>query len=505
MFFYYFSIVLYCFFRCMKYIVLSILSVIGLIWGVWAQQQLLVPDDQVRVCEEHTVELIGSQLWIVNKIWRYGVKTSLSQSEVVSVEHELWRWDEFITSYTSSLFDLEREEADEYRIKTLIQTNNWCTYVSQFKVSLYDRVIAVVWEPLDEVGLLSETVDSKSTKIIQLLQDDLSTIQWQEYLQVATTILIDASALSIYLETLSDRNLVSIDRIYIISDLDLAAYRKLLATHSAVTAFNEIIVIERSAVWSFFTNLLLRPEEETQITRRQVFEPGSSPSSSRSIMWQVIEKLLTYGVSLQIIRFFLLIPLLALIMTILRQVVWFTTYSIWYPLIVAWCGMMIGWSETWLLLAAGWLSVLLVAWLTKTMYLLSGAKTALIWGLYALICLVWYYFVLEYDLAQLEMIDPSMLLYVIMLLYVCMSIFRSPSLMLKGKRWIGIVQFIIVTYTVVFVFKSDAIFDLLLTFPDSIRIILLCIMIAWRFTWLQLTEYARFMPLISYLINEEEE
>jgi hypothetical protein len=38
-------------------------------------------------------------------------------------------------------------------------------------------------------------------------------------------------------------------------------------------------------------------------------------------MGEVIEKALTYGVSLQIIRFFLLIPLLALLMTILRQVV----------------------------------------------------------------------------------------------------------------------------------------------------------------------------------------
>jgi hypothetical protein len=209
-------------------------------------------------------------------------------------------------------------------------------------------------------------------------------------------------------------------------------------------------------------------------------------------------------VSLQIIRFFLLIPLLALLMTILRQVVWFTTYSIRYPLIVARCWMMIGWVETWLLLAAWWLSVLLVAWLTKKMYLLSWAKTALIWGFYAVICLVWYYWILEYNLAQLQMIDPSMLLYVIMLLYVCMSIFRSPSLMLKRKRWIGIIQFVIVTYTVVVVFESEVVFDFLLTFPDSTWIVLICITVAWRFTWLQLTEYARFMPLISHLTNEEE-
>jgi hypothetical protein len=105
------------------------------------------------------------------------VKTSLAQSEVVSVEHELRRGDEFITSFTSSLFDLIREEADEYRIKTLIQTNNGCTYVSQFTVSLYERIIVVVGDPLDEVALLSETVDTKTTEIIQLIQDDLTTIQ----------------------------------------------------------------------------------------------------------------------------------------------------------------------------------------------------------------------------------------------------------------------------------------------------------------------------------------
>lgn len=488
----------------MKYIILGILWLIWSLWGVYAQQQLLVPDDQVRVCEEHTVELIGSQLWVVNTTGRYGVKTSLAQSEVVSVEHELRRGDEFITSFTSSLFDLIREEADEYRIKTLIQTNNGCTYVSQFTVSLYERIIVVVGDPLDEVALLSETVDTKTTEIIQLIQDDLTTIQWQEYLQIATTILVDASALPVYLEILWNRELVSVDRIYVISDLNLATYRKLLATHSTVTALNEIVVIERNAVWSFFTNLLLRPQVETQITRRQVFEPWSSPWSSRSIMGEVIEKALTYGVSLQIIRFFLLIPLLALLMTILRQVVWFTTYSIRYPLIVARCWMMIGWVETWLLLAAWWLSVLLVAWLTKKMYLLSWAKTALIWGFYAVICLVWYYWILEYNLAQLQMIDPSMLLYVIMLLYVCMSIFRSPSLMLKRKRWIGIIQFVIVTYTVVVVFESEVVFDFLLTFPDSTWIVLICITVAWRFTWLQLTEYARFMPLISHLTNEEE-
>lgn len=489
----------------MRYFILSVVWLISWIWGVFAQQQLLVPDDQVRVCEEHTVELLGSPLWIVDTWWRYGVKTSIPQSEVVSVEHEIRRWDEFITSYTTSLFDLQAQEADEYRIKTLIQTNNWCTYVSQFKVSLYNRVIVVAWKPLDEVTLLSETVDSKTTKIIQLLQDDLNTTQGQEYLQNATTILIDASALPTYLEILWNRELISVDRIYVISDLNLAAYRKLLATNSTVTALNEIVVIERDAVWSFFTNLLLRPEEETQITRRQVFVPWSSPWSSRSIMGKVIEKSLSNGVSLQIIRFFLLIPLLALLMTLLRQVVGFTTYSIRYPLIVARCGMMIGWVETWLLFAAWWLSVLFVAVLTKKLYLLSGAKTALIWWIYAIICLIGYYWIITYEFTELQMIDPWMLLYVIMILYVCMSIFRSPSLMLKKKRWIWSIQFILVMYSVVLVFESEVVFDFLLTFPDSIWIILICIVVAGRFTGLQLTEYARFMPLISHLTQEEEE
>lgn len=489
----------------MKYFLLVLFSVFWSLWWLHAQQQLLVPDDQVRVCEEHTVELIGSQISTINTPWRYGVRTSLAQSEVVSVEHELWQWDEFITNFTTSLFDLSRDIADEYRIKTLIQTNNGCTYVSQFRVSVYERIIVVVGDPLDEVALLSETVDPKITKIVQLQQDDLTTSVWQEYLQVATTLLIDANALPVYLEILWNRELASVERIYVISDLNLSTYRKLLATHSTVTALNEIVVIQRNTVWSFFTNLLLRPQEETQITSRQVFEPGSSPWSSRSIMGEIIEKALTYGISLQIIHFFLLIPLLALLMTILRQVVWFTTYSIRYPLIIARCGMMIGRIETWLLIASWGLSVLLVAWLTKKMYLLSWAKTALIWWLYAVLCLVWYYWVVQYDLAQLQVIDPSMLLYTIMILYVCMSIFRSPSLMLKKKRWIGIVQFILVTYTVVFVFESEIVFDFLLTFPDSVWVILVGIIIAWRFTWLQLTEYARFMPLISFLISEEEE
>lgn len=489
----------------MRYSILWFLIVLGSVFvgSAYWQQPLLIQDNQVRVCAEHTVELVWADIGIVERTWRYWVRTSISQKEVISVNHEIWKEDEFLTSYPTSLFDLQMDTAWTYRIKSLITTNNWCVYVSQFPLSLYDRSIVVIWEPLDEITLLSEAIDPVTTSIVQLSDEKLSTQQWKESIATATTIIIEAEALPVYLDAIGDTAWV--ERLYVISDLDLATYRKLLATHSSLISFSEIVVIERDAVWSFFTNLLLRPQEETQITKRQVFEPWLSQTSSRSILWSVIEKWLSDGVSLQIIRFFLLIPLLALVMTILRQVVGLTTYSIWYPLIVAWTWLMIGRVEVWLLMVAGALSVLVVAWLTKKVYMLSWAKTALIGALYALLCILWYFVVQQYDQVQLQMIDQSMVLYTIMILYVCMSIFRSPSQMIKRKRWVWIFEFILVTGAVLYLLGSEFIFDQLLAYPDTLRVIIVLIVIVWRFTGLQLTEYARFIPLIGHLLNEEEE
>lgn len=470
---------------------------------VYSQQPLLIQDNQVRVCAEHTVELVWADIGIVGRAWRYWVRTSISQNEVISVNHEIWKGDEFFISYPTSLFDLQMDVAWTYRIKSLITTNNWCVYVSQFPLSLYDRSIVVIGEPLDEITLLSEATDPITTSIVQLFDEQLATQLWKDSIATATTIIIEAKALPVYLDVIGDTAWV--ERLYVISDLDLATYRKLLATHSSLISFSQIVVIERDAVWSFFTNLLLRPEEETQITKRQVFEPGLSQTSTWSVLWSVIEKGLSDGVSLQIIRFFLLIPLIALVMTILRQVVGLTTYSIRYPLIIAWTWLMIGRTEVWLLIVAGALSVLMVALLNKKVYMLSWAKTALIGALYALLCILWYFFVQQYNQVDLQMIDQSMVLYTIMILYVCMSIFRSPSQMIKRKRRVGIIEFTLVTLAVVYLLGSEFIFDQLLAYPDTIWVIIILIMIVWRFTWLQLTEYARFMPLIGYLLSEEEE
>jgi hypothetical protein len=489
----------------MKYSVWWLVVVLGGMLGgsIYGQQPLLIQDNQVRVCAEHTVELVWADIGIVGRAWRYWVRTSISLNEVISVNHEIWKEDEFLISYPTSLFDLQMDTAWTYRVKSLITTNNWCVYVSQFPLSLYDRSIVVIGEPLDEITLLSEATDPIATSIVQLSDEKLSTQQWKDSIATATTIIIEAEALPVYLDVIGDTAWV--ERLYVISDLDLATYRKLLATHSSLISFSEIIVIERDAVWSFFTNLLLRPEEETQITKRQVFEPGLSQTSTWSILWSVIEKWLSDGVSLQIIRFFLLIPLIALVMTILRQVVGLTTYSIRYPLIIAWTWLMIGRVEVWLLMVAGALSVLVVAWLTKKIYLLSWAKTALIGALYALLCILWYFVVQQYNQVDLQMIDQSMVLYTIMILYVCMSIFRSPSQMIKRKRWVGIIEFTFVTFVVLYLLESAFIFDQLLAYPDIIWIIIILIIVVWRFTGLQLTEYARFMPLIGYLLSEEEE
>lgn len=471
--------------------------------GVYAQDTLLVPDSQIRVCSEPDINLIGSNLWIVDRGSRYGVKTTLSQQDVVSVAHEVWRWDEYVMTYPTSLFDLQLEQAGEYLIKTLINTNDGCTYVSEFPLAIFERLIVVIGPPLDEVALLSSAIDSETTLIKEILTDELTEQISKQLVDTATEIIIDAEALPVYLDTIGDT--VGVERLYVVSDLDRATYRKLLATHSSLTSFNEIVVIEHDAVGSFFTDLLLRPEEETSITKRQVFQPGEGDVWGRWILGWVVEFALSQGVSLQIVRFFLLIPLLALLMTILRQVVWFTTYSIWYPLIIAWCGTMIWWVETFALVIAGGASVLLVSWLTRKLYLLSWAKTALIWALYAVICMVWYMLVVQQEWFGLGMIDQSMLLYTIMILYVCMSVFRSPLLMLKKKRWVWIIQFTLVTLVVRYCLQNQQLFDLMLAYPDSIWLVLVGIVVIGRFTGLQLTEYVRFMPLIGYLLSEEEE
>ena len=75
-----------------------------------------------------------------------------------------------------------------------------------------------------------------------------------------------------------------------------------------------------------------------------------------------------------------------------------------------------------------------------------------------------------------------------------------------SKWWlISLVEFIIVSVIVYLVISSVWIRSILLSYPEGIIVVGIGIMIAWRFTWLQVLEYFRFMPILKWDWDEEEE
>jgi len=479
-------------------------------------------ENDIKVCPEETITVSWPET-VKNAIQaRFQLETSMPSNNIVTVNHEIREGEDNITIYETASFTHTKESRWNYLIKTLVTTKSWCTYVTQKTVGTYDKVITYIGPGSDEFQLASQSFQSTWTYLdavivelewLQLEEEAKNLLSKNVYsIQNADILLIDSQTLWVFLSTVPQLQetvgLTLLDQdVFVISSINQSAFRRLVATYHSIVWIKELSVIPRNNVGSLLSWLLLG-KDPVELGIAKKFSIDRGWQWRWLVVSSIVDKLLSNGVPLNWLLLILLIPVLVLSVTVFRQVIWFSTYGTFNALFIAFALHLLWLYSVLVLLLAALVVVRVISLFTNKVYLLSGSRIALTIALYTILIL-WILVVdmvyFDNTITQSWGVSWMTIFPIYYVLITGSSLFKDRGSIFSRKRWTKLLQYAIVLWVLLVLIRWNWLHNLLLWYPELIILACILTVIVWRFTWLQVTEYLRFMPLISWTLSEEEE
>jgi hypothetical protein len=256
------------------------------------------------------------------------------------------------------------------------------------------------------------------------------------------------------------------------------------------------------------TALSLNQEEE-KIKAFAQFHSLQDESAPRYLLLSyLVDEAINNGISLQILGTLLLISLLVLMISTLRQGVGLSVFGVYQPLLFALTLFFIGWKATLFFSVIAIGATALVRIFSKHIHLLQSIKISLLICLYSMLLLIgfWMDYHWEFGLLSKSLRNNGFIVLPILLLgMVSDKLFTDSFKLTALSGRIALGEFIITTGFSRRILQSQWRRTLMLSYPELLLAVLLAIIIIGRFTGLQIIELFRFMPLIRRHLEDEEE
>lgn len=398
-----------------------------------------------------------------------------------------------------------------------------CPYSLEKTITSYDTTILYIGNKWDipDIGF-SATFNKQNTLFYPLFTDartfSKSTLidrcaTHRDYLQDVDMIVINMHNSHDLLQLLDDSikiNKISLlqKKIYVVSDFNTQLTQRVLAKYSKNWWIQQLYLLEENNFVPFLTQLSLSTNINKEIYANTTLLSFSSALSPYSLS-SLLDRLVSQGFPIELLSTLLILSLAALFISIFRQVIGFSVFGIYSPLLFAlslsffWVPLSI------LLLAIGIWSKLLVKAFTKRVYLLHNTKTALLVILYLLFVLI--IFSINATFTSTIFQANTLLSWwivafpILFLIIVTDKVFHdNVSFFSLGWR-ISFAEFLIVSFCVYGLLSWVWLRYFLLAYPESILFIIALTILIGKFTWLQVLEYIRFMPLITHKSHNDEE
>jgi hypothetical protein len=222
-----------------------------------------------------------------------------------------------------------------------------------------------------------------------------------------------------------------------------------------------------------------------------------------------VDHLIYAWIPITLIWILLILCISVLVISIFRQVIWFSVFGIYSPLMFA-ISMFIIWIQLSLILfLIAFISTLVIRFLNKKIYLLYSAKISLLIIFYILMIILIFGLdkLIWTNIIDIQIFSNDLIIFpIVFMILITEKIFNEWFKLFSSWWIISLFEFTILSFIIYSLLNWTSLKHLLLSYPDLIIIVFVLNIIVWRFTWLQLLEYFRFMPLIKkHLEGEEEE
>lgn len=296
-------------------------------------------------------------------------------------------------------------------------------------------------------------------------------------------------------------------QIFVVNDLNQNFLKRILAKYIKILGISKVYVLNNDYSLTFFSSLSFG---KNVIVEQYVktFSLSFSQVPKYFLLSYLVDNLIYNGFPINLIGLFFALWLGALLISIFRQVIWFSVFGIYSPIFFATSMAVFGLKLSIVLFVIAIIAVLLTRIFTKKIYLLYSAKLTILIILYFLMIVLVLGLdkILNTNLIDFGLFNNLLAIFPIIFLIVVADKVFYEWFKIKSKTWIiSFIEFLIVSGVVYWVLSRDALKQLLLSYPEFIIIIFILNILVGRFTWLQLLEYFRFIPLLEKESENEEE
>lgn len=481
---------------------------------------------------ENIIDTCSYSSYVID--WEFDIKTNVvseynirSQSwsdddKIKSIHYSLYKWDKLLEVMTWSRYYHNFVNNWIFSLQANIFDNNGCSFLIKKNINIYKNFVYYIWDGIDELNLWFEDNFEKNWYLFKklelsksniLIEDEiLSKLQDNTYfLKNSDIIIINNKNFSSIFQIFSklqsnDQYTFAAKKIFVVSELNDNFLKRLLAKHFKNLWTSKLFIIDAPYLLSFLSNISFGKDIK-DLAYVKSFSLSFEESSKLLPLSYIVDILIYNWFPSTLISLILTLAIWALLISIFRQIIGFSVFGIYSPLLFA-VSMSVLWIKfSMVLLFIAFLSTLLTRFFTKKIYLLYSAKISLLVILYFVVTILvlWFDKIFGLNFVDLTIFNNSFIIFpIVFLIVTAEKVFYEWFSLFSKWWWFSFVEFLLVAWVVYFIINWASLRYVLISYPELIVFVFLINIIVWRFTWLQLLEYLRFMPIIKKHFDEEE-
>ena len=457
-------------------------------------------------------------------------KNDLAQYNVVGSDWKSFSWSKIYYKLYKDEKLINEYKWDEYSYKfknswyfyLKVNFHKWnCDYNYEKEVNVYDKMILYIWTKLDEFQLwFDENFKKHSIYFHTIILTDKKYFLEDEvfskisenlnFIWKSDSIVLNSKNFDLVFQTLwnilkAQDLWLDKKNIYVSTEVNQNFIKRLLAKYVKVLSINKLYILDND----YFLNFLWEISFDKNVIEQKYIKPFETSFSNIPkyyIVSYFIDNLISNWFPVNLLWLFLVLSLSALVISIFRQMIGFSVFGIYSPLLFA-VTMSVLWikfSLIWFFIA--FIATIITRLLTKKIYLLHSAKVSILIIFYFIFTILFFWFdkMSWLNIADFQVFNNSLIIFpFIFLILVWDKVFPQWFKMFSKWWFISFIEFFTVSVIVYFIIWWTSLNYFLLSYPEIIILIFILNILIWRFTWLQLLEYFRFIPLLRKWDEEE--
>lgn len=496
----------------MKKLLSLLLFIIAFFSITSAQRYCILDRFEIKWDEEITTNQV-SEYTITDSWWTI-------KSSDFKASYTLWKWNTKLEWAQGDKFFFNFENEGEYILKSNFSVE-WCKYSLEKKLEVFYKSIIYIWYDLEEFSIWYENNFKNNSILFNKVlvsnnifsENDIKNkiLKQQNAIKNADIILVNNRETDTIFQVLSklskSENInLSNKEIFIVNNTNKHFMKRILSKYIVLINNQSTYLVNDNHTLNLLSDLSFGRDviEESLI---EVFPLYFQKTSWWMLLSYLIDNLIANDFPINLIWLFLTLTVATLLITAFRQIIWFSVFGTFSPLLFWLSISVLGVQASIIFFLIAFVATVITRLITKKFYLLNSAKISLLITIYFMTILValWLDKSLWFNMIDLQIFNNAFSIFPIVFLILVTDKVFHEWFKIFSKWWlISLAEFVLVSILVYTIISSTWIRLVLLSYPELIIFIWILIMAVWRFTWLHLLEYLRFMPLLKWDWEEEE-